>query len=223
MPRMILRKTAGISTICANRANPGPADRGARSAIERWKGQKGLRSAAMHCAIGGQGTIEYGQWREQDDAVQPKGDIGATSESQGITYYARTLEVRAGPRLGGGALELVIDPERPRPTLIGVFRSSAPKLHALIDYLRAASVRLAAEVDGWIGAVLLQSITGCTVIEYLQFETMDAVAATQHSPVVTDHQARLQDFAAIEVGLYMPSEVFVAEELQCARTPQETP
>lgn len=183
---------------------------------EDWRVRTALRAAALHGNMSADSVVEYAQWdagagkEASERAERLRGKIHSIAPEAEVSVDAfDVISVRPGRGHEEGGFYLSVDLDHPRPTLIGVFEPESGSYDELLDYLNEASVRLAAVLEGWIGAVLHRRADGRDVVlEYLQFEDMDAVGATQGSAQVGAHQERLHTFGAVKVDLYQLRQVF---------------
>jgi hypothetical protein len=191
------------------------ADAAAADALRAdWVDASCIETAALHRSLGGEGLVELIQWSGSREALTVRARCAVERVREAApaccvgTHVLALNGVRPGPKHRGPGHTLEVNSASCRPVLIGIFDPVHRGQAALMQYLQEASVRLAAEVDGWIGAALYRDESGRQIVEYLQFEGMDAVAASQGSPTILSHQAELQKFGSVAANLYMVGKVF---------------
>ena len=211
---MILAEdAAGITSCLVGTFGAESSEAIAREMCADWNRESGIECAALHLSLGGNSLVELIQW-VGDPAVLKKRNadvsqrIQKTAQCSISSHVLALTGVRPGPRHGGGDIALEIDSESIRPVLIGVFEPVHQSRAALLEYLQEASVRFAKQVDGWVGAALYCDDDEREVIEYLQFESMAAVLASQSLPIIRQHQLELLKFGNVAANLYMVKEVF---------------
>jgi len=192
----------------------------AEAALRRdWGNLPQLEGAAMHRGVGADLLLEHAHWRSSKGETiisrinARKERVLAAAPSSRIDIYLMTLEsIRLATIHGESDFVIRVNPDVPTPILIAVFEVAIGQRAKLLNYLHQASARFVNELEGWTGAALYCAEDGRHVVEYLQFESMDAVAATQGSPTIQAHQAKLQTFGPFKTNLYLVDSAYRRQE-----------
>jgi hypothetical protein len=212
--QLIIAKDVAVITSCLIGAVGAESSEAiAQEMCTDWNREPAIEGAALHLSLSGDSLVELIEWTGHPVALK-KRNADALRRIRKVTqcsirsHVLALTAVRPGPRHGGESMALEIDSESNRPVLIGVFEPVHRSRAALLHYLQEASVRFATQVEGWVGAALYCDEDEQEVIEYLQFESMAAVLASQGSPTIQHHQLELLKFGNVAADLYMVKEVF---------------
>jgi hypothetical protein len=177
-----------------------------------WKRLSSLEGLAIHRSMSGDCVVAHCHWGgSAEQAVRGTEFLctGVREAVKGcsIEQHVLTLDsVRRGSAAGSGNFSLNIDSASGRPVLIAAYEPI--ERDTLLAYLHEASTCFVQQVPGWHGAALYCDIDGRRVIEYLQFESLEGVAASQESPLIQQHQAALQKLGAMKANLYRVEDVY---------------
>jgi hypothetical protein len=179
-----------------------------------WNKATSLEGAALHRSLGTDALVELTLWSSTDQALHRRNSavtqriLKAAPGAAVETHSLALVRVTAGPGHRGGGLALHIEPGSNRPVLVAVFDPIHRGRPALLQYLNEAGDRFATQLDGWTGAALFCDNDRQQVVEYLQFDSMEASGASQASPIIRAHQAELQNFGNVAANVYMVDAVF---------------
>jgi hypothetical protein len=166
----------------------------------RWSGLDGLAGAALHSGFGGE-VIELLRWK---GAASADAAIAYGADPSLMLFHAGEGIATPGPDRAADGFVLDIDGGRPRPVLLSRIACQHGDQSRLMDYLLASAERFRGLFGGWVGAILYPSDDGRSVVEYLQFESPEAMMALQGLPMLDEHNANLAAFGAFEAVAAMP-------------------
>jgi hypothetical protein len=171
-----------------------------------WPGQPGLRAASLHRALTGNRVVEYAQWDTADRAGDAADSLGRFAsivpEFELRVYRADDGLMTPGPGREATFDGLVVDPVAKRPTLIAVLQTDPDRHDELVAYLTESAKRFRGLFGGWIGAVLHPRPDRRGVVEYLQFDSLAAMGATQGLAEIHQHKERLDRFGMTDIAPY---------------------
>jgi hypothetical protein len=177
-----------------------------------WGPLVSLEGMAIHRSLSADCLLAHCQWRGSiTDALRgtealtrhaPEAVTNCLVEQHVLTLHS----LRRGRAQGNGDFTLNINSHSDRPVLIAAFEPT--NRNSLLDYLHEASARFTEHVEGWHGAALYCDIDNRRVVEYLQFQSMAGVAASQASPLIQQHQIALQKLGTMRANLYMVQDVY---------------
>jgi hypothetical protein len=179
-----------------------PDDIGARanSFQDGWAGTPGLRNALLHQSVLGDALIQYLMFEDSDALAVSS----APPRDRHEDYRSDAVRLTPGPDRHTDDFALVVDIAEARPVLLSIMRCLPEAQVALLDYLVASAACFRDEFRGWIGAALLPVKSGTAVIEYLQFESFEALAVLKNLPIIADHKDKLAAFGAMDAIIMMP-------------------
>jgi hypothetical protein len=193
----------------------GDSERAISAALRAdWDRVASLEACALHYSLNGDALVAHAQWSGTAEGANECTRAAAqrvlqASPGCSVEVHCLTLDsVRAAHSSRGGASALTINAQSTAPVLIAAFNPVQRGRDALLHYLHEASARFATTVKGWLGAALYCDADGGRLVEYLQFENMEGIAASQGSPLIQAHQVELQKFGAFNANLYMIRDVY---------------
>jgi len=169
---------------------------------------RGLRGAAIHVSPARNVLFEYFQWQDEgsmrkgEDALRlPYVKLGANE-----MWFANSKRVllTPGPNQPSVDFSLQADPSAPRPTLVSYITCEPERQTELTAYLANSAERFTTLFGGWIGAALHPREDERGITEYLQFETIERMAALQDRTELIAHKNHLATFGAFQAQLVLP-------------------
>jgi hypothetical protein len=179
-----------------------------------WNRAPGVQGAALFHSLGNDALVESVLWGGTSESLDQRNRaltdrILAAAPAAVVEVHAlRLVRLTTGPGHRGAAPALNIESRSIRPVLVCVFDPIHRGRTALLQYLEEAGNRFATELKGWVSAALFCDNDREQVVEYLQFEGMEAVGVSQTSPIIQAHQIELKKFGNLAANLHMVDAVF---------------
>jgi hypothetical protein len=210
----------GISALQVVMGAEGRAEEIVKAYRSGWVSAAELDCAVVHRSLSGDSIVELSRWRGvSEHAADYLGKAGNRLRSifAQVAVTSHILElvgVRPGRESRRDGFALDIQTSSTQPELIALFHPRHRSRAQLLQYLHDASLRLAEQVDGWIGAALYLETSTDMVVEYLQFQDLEAAAASQDLPIVQAHQRELRKFGDVTAKLYFVSEIYQRPDVE---------
>lgn len=162
----------------------------------RWANMSGLRHAILQRSLSNDALVELLAFNDRNVTE-------ATPQMSQSYVAARTL-LTPGPDHSAADFTLAIDPSAPKPVLLSIMRCAPGRQQELLDYLTASAARFRGEFGGWTGAALMPVADGVSIVEYLQFESFEAMAKLKYLPIIATHKERIETFGAMDAIAMLP-------------------